>query len=151
MPRYRRAAAAAVGAVAISSLLTACQKPSPEVTVLGGGKVATISPSKYCFDPGQCRTNSLDLPTFTLGPDDKAMIDVPRTVADHGWQVEALSLDNISKVLGGSGPISNSHSFRVASNAGGGDPFVVRVDELSHGKPNGGTWSFVIKVSPTKP
>jgi hypothetical protein len=150
MPRSRRAAAAVVGAAAITTLLTACQKPTPEVTVLGGGKVATISPSNYCFDAAHCRVGKLDLPTFTLGPDDKVMIDVPRTVADRGWQVEALSLADITKVLGGSGPITDSHSFRVAGNTAEGAPFVVRVDELHKGKADGSAWSFVVKVSQTK-
>lgn len=150
MPRSRRAAAAVAGVAAMTALLTACQKPTPEVTVLGGGKVATITPSTYCFDAAHCRAGKLELPTFTLGPDDKAMIDVPRAVVDRGWQVEALSLKDISKVLGGSGPISGSHSFRVASNIADGDPFVVRVDELHKGKPDGSAWSFLIKVSQTK-
>ncbi|MEO8888422.1 MAG: DUF2771 family protein [Jatrophihabitantaceae bacterium] len=150
MSRSRRAAAAVAGAAAISSLLTACQKPTPQVTVLGGGKVVTISPSTYCFDSTHCRAGKLELPSFTLGPDDKVMIDVPSAVADRGWQVEALSLADINKVLGGSGPISGSHSFRVASNTGNGDPFLVRVDELHRGKPDGSAWSFVVTVSQTK-
>jgi hypothetical protein len=150
MPRSRRAAAAAAGAAVIMSLLTACQKPTPQVTVLGGGKVVTISPSNYCFDSSHCRTGKLELPTFTLGPDDKVMIDVPKTVADRGWQVEALSLADITKVVGGSGPITDSHSFRVASNTDNGDPFVVRVDELHDGKTDGSAWSFVVQVSQTK-
>lgn len=150
MPRSRRAAAAVAGAAAIGALLTACQKPTPQVTVLGGGKVVTISPSTYCFDASHCRAGKLELPTLTLGPDDKVMIDVPKNVVDRGWQVEALSLADITKVLGGSGPISDSHSFRVASNTANGDPFVVRVDELHKGKPDGSAWSFLVKVSQTK-
>jgi hypothetical protein len=154
MPRLtigsRRAVAAVVGAAAATTLLTACQKPVPKVTVLGGGTVVTITPSDYCFSAQRCRTSALDLPTLTLGPDDKAMIDVPRTVESNGWQVQALSLQDITKVLGASGPIDGSHSYRVAGNVGGGDPFIVRVNELSGGKPNGSTWSFVVKVSPTK-
>ncbi|MGH3264765.1 MAG: DUF2771 family protein [Trebonia sp.] len=150
MPRFRRAAAAVLGAAAISSLLTACQKPTPEVTVLGGGKVVTITPSRYCFDSDHCRADKLDLPAFTVGADDKVMIDVPRQVADRGWQVQALSLKDIKTVLGSSGPIHDSHSYRVASNAGNGAPFVVQVAELSHGKPDGSMWSFVVTVSQTK-
>lgn len=150
MPRTRRAAAAVLGAAAISTLLTACQKPAPEVTVLGGGKVVTITPSDYCFDSTHCRTAKLDLPTLTVGADDKVMIDVPREVAHRGWQVQALSLKDIKTVLGSSGEISGSHSYRVASSAGNGDPFVVQVAELSHGKPDGSAWSFVVKVSQTK-
>jgi hypothetical protein len=151
MPRSRRVLAAAVGAVALTGLLTACQKPTPEVTVLGGGKVVTISPSRYCFTASQCRAGKLDLPTFTVGADDKVMIDVPREVEHRGWQVQALSLEDVTKVLGSSGAIHGSHSYRVASGAADGSPFIVQVNELSQGKPNGGAWSFVVKVSQTKP
>jgi hypothetical protein len=143
-------AVAVAGAAAATSLLTACQKPLPEVTVLGGGTVVRITPSTYCFGTDQCRKSALDLPTVTLGADDKAMIDVPSKVKSRGWQVQALSLQDITKVLGASGAIEDSHSYRVASNIANGDPFVVRVDELRDGKPDGSTWSFVVKVSPTK-
>jgi hypothetical protein len=150
MPRSRRVAATVAGLAAIGSLLSACDKPAPKVTVLGGGKVVTITPSNYCFDSEHCRTSPLDLPSFTVGSDDKVMIDVPRQVADRGWQVQALSLKDIKTVLGSSGPIADSHSYRVASNVGNGEPFIVQVAELSGGNPDGSAWSFVVKVSSTK-
>jgi hypothetical protein len=150
MPRFRRLLAVAVGALAVAGLLTACQKPAPEVSVLGGGTVIRITPSTYCFDTSHCRKQVLDLPTVTLGADAKALIDVPHTVKSNGWQVQALSLQDITKVLGASGPITDSHSYRFASNAADGSPFLVRVDELDGGKPDGSTWSFVVKVSQTK-
>lgn len=150
MPRHLRAFAAVAGAAVATVLLAACSKPTPEITVLGGGRVVTISPSTYCFDATHCRHASrLDLPTFTVAADDKVMVDVPRAVDSRGWVVNALSLDG-TKQLGSSGLIQGSHSYRVPSGTAGGNPFVVQVDELNNGRPDGSKWSFLIQVSPTK-
>jgi hypothetical protein len=74
---------------------------------------------------------------------------VPRQVQSRGWQAQALTLDG-SKVLGASGAIQSSHSYRVPSATNSGNAFIVQVDELRGGKPDGGVWSFLIKVSQTK-
>ena len=150
MPRHLRAVAVVAGAAAATVLLAACSKPTPEITVLGGGRVVTISPSTYCFDAAHCRRAArLDLPSFTVAADAKVMVDVPRAVDSRGWVVNALNLDG-SKQLGSSGLIQGSHSYRVPSGIAGGNPFVVEVDELNHGRPDGSKWSFLIQVSPTK-
>lgn len=149
MPRRARAAVAAA-VVAAAGVLAACDKPAPKVTVLGGGKVVTISPSTYCFDPTHCRpSNALDLPTLTVPADQKVLIDVPRAVEHRGWVAQALSLDG-TRLLGGSGPIQNSHTYRVPSGVANGSAFIVQVDELSNGQPDGSKWSFLVKVSLTE-
>lgn len=147
MLRSRRALLAVLGLAAF--VLTACQKPVPKVTVEGNGTVFTIAPSTYCFDAVHCRKSALDLPALTVGPDQKVMVDVPREVVSKGWEVAALSLQDISKVLGSSGPITDSHSFRIAANSGNGAPFIVQVSELDGSKSDGSIWSFVVKVSQT--
>ena len=147
MPRSRRALVAVLGLAAV--VLTACQKPAPQITVEGDGTVVTIAPSTYCFDASHCRKSALDLPALTVGPDQKVIVDVPHEVMANGWRVDARSLQDITKVLGSSGPIQNSHSFRVAGSSGGGAPFIVQVSELDGGKPDGSVWSFVVKVSQT--
>lgn len=150
MPRHRRVTTAAAGVLAAAGLLTACDKPAPKVTVLGGGKVVTISPSTYCWDSTHCPTSAKpDLPALTVAADSKVLIDVPHTIQTHGWQARALSLDG-SKQLGTSGAITDSHSYKVPSGVAGGDAFIVQVNELRHGRPDGGTWSFLVKVSLTK-
>ncbi|MCU1655600.1 MAG: hypothetical protein JWO57_256 [Pseudonocardiales bacterium] len=150
MPRPIRAVAAAAGAVAAAALLTGCTKPTPKISVLGGGKVVTITPSTYCFDSQHCRpTTTLDLPTLTVAADDKVLIDVPRDVVSRGWQAQALSLDG-KQQLGSSGPINDSHSYRVPSGVANGGAFIVQVDELERGTPDGSKWSFLVKVSLTK-
>lgn len=140
---------AILGLLAFAALgLAACQKQEPKVTVQTGAFSTTISPSTYCFDTSHCRrSSSVDLPVVTTGqPDDKVLIDVPRAVAYTGWSVQALTLDG-RKSLGGSGTIHDRHSYRVASSANGGQPFVVAIDQVRHGKPDGSRWSFLVKVS----
>jgi hypothetical protein len=149
MPRKARALAVAAAGLAAGALLTSCSKPVPKITVLGADKVATITPSTYCFTPTHCRKSTLELPVFTVASDDKVMIDVPQQVVHRGWTVNALSL-NGSKVLGNSGVISGVHSYRVSSSANNGNPFIVEVDQLRHGTPDGSRWSFLVQVSPTK-
>jgi hypothetical protein len=137
------------GALAGTLLLTGCDKPVPKITVQAGSFATTVTPTTYCFDPGHCRASTrIDLPVVGTGPDGKVLVDVPRQVAGRGWSVDALTLDG-KKNLGGSGPIRHSHSYRVASNANDGAPFIVAVQQLRHGKPDGSRWSFLVRTSPT--
>lgn len=148
----RRAVPVAAGIAAAATLLTACQKPAPKVTVLGGGKVVNLSASSYCFDAKHCRAPGLrDLPVLSVAADDKVLIDVPRQVAGRGWQVRALDLPSGGqKALGTSPTMKGNHTYKVASGAASGDPFIVEVDQLAKGKPDGSKWSFIVRVSPTK-
>ena len=137
------------GVLASTLLLAGCDKPVPKVTVQSGSFSTTIMPSTYCFDRGHCRSSTrIDLPVVAAAPDGKVLVDVPRDVVSRGWSVDALSLDG-KKNLGGSGPIRDSHSYRVASNANGGAPFIVAVQQLRKGKPDGSRWSFLVRVSQT--
>jgi hypothetical protein len=150
MRRPVRIVFAALAVVVAACLLSACDKPAPKITVLGGGKVVTINPSTYCFDTTHCRAASkLDIPALTVAADAKVLIDVPRSIAKHGWQAKALSLDG-KTVLGSSGTISDHHSYKVPSGVAGGDAFIVQVNELRKGNADGGIWSFLVKVSLTK-
>ncbi len=136
-------------AVASALLLTGCDKPVPKITVQAGSFSTTITPTTYCFDVGHCRAStSIDLPVVDTGADDKVLVDVPSAVADRGWSSTALTLDG-KKNLGGSGPIHNSHSYRIAANANDGAPFIVAVQQLRKGKPDGSRWSFLVKTSET--
>ena len=135
-------AAALVG----TTVLAACDKPVPRITVQRGSFSTTIGPSTYCFDPKHCRASDrIDLPIVNARADDTVLVDVPRTLVGRGWAVAALSLDG-AKALGGSGAIAHQHSYRVAASSNSGDPFVVQVVELRKGKPDGSKWNFLVKI-----
>jgi hypothetical protein len=136
---------AVTGALAGTAVLAGCDKPLPKITVQRGSFSTTISPSTYCFDAKHCHTDKLDLPLVSARPDDTVLVDVPRTMASRGWSVSALSLDG-TKSLGGSA-IEDQHSYRVAASANNGQPFIVQVQQLRHGQPDGSKWSFVVKIT----
>lgn len=134
-------------ALAAGLLLTGCDKPVPKITVQRGGFSTTITPTTYCFDPQHCRASStVDLPVVNARADDLVLVDVPATLADRGWALSALTLDG-KKSLGGSGSIEHRHSYRVAASSNGGGPFIVQVNQLRHGKPDGSRWSFLVKIT----
>jgi hypothetical protein len=124
--RYRRAPLATLAAAAVAAgVLTACEKPLPQITVVGAGRVVTVP------------------------ADDKVLVDVPRAVKSRGWQVRALSLTDNGQQIGSSGPITDSHSYKVTSGVGSGAPFIVEVDQLRNGQADGSKWSFLVSVSTT--
>jgi hypothetical protein len=149
--RSRRAPLATLAAAAAATgVLTACEKPLPQVTVVGAGRVVTVAPSSYCFDTNSCRKPGANrLAVVTVPADEKILVDVPRAVKSRGWQVRALSLTDDGKQIGSSGPITDSHSYKVTSGAGGGAPFIVEVDQLRNGQADGSKWSFLVSVSTT--
>lgn len=149
--RYRRAQFATLAAVAAATgVLTACEKPLPQITVVGAGRVITVAPSSYCFDANRCRKpGTKGLAVVTVPADDKILVDVPRAVKSRGWQVQALSLTDNGQQIGSSGPITDSHSYKVTSGVGGGSPFIVEVDQLRNGQADGSKWSFLVSVSTT--
>ena len=134
-------------AVAAAGGLAACSSaPSPKITVHGPAGAVTVRPSTYCSSPGHCSSAKLDIPVITVTSKGSVTIDVPSTVASHGWREQALSLDGQTN-YGDSGPLSGQQSYQVAGNAAKGGPFVVQVNQLHNGIPDGSTWSFVVQVS----
>ena len=142
----RRPAAAVAAAVAAVGLLAACDKPVPKITIQSGSVSTTVTPSTYTFDAAHVRHSPLDLPEITARPGGTVLVDVPRNVRDNGWTVNALSLDG-AKSLGSSGTITASHSYRVAAESNNGNPFIVQVQQLRSGEPDGSIWSFLVKVA----
>jgi hypothetical protein len=150
LSRPVRVAALVAGLVAVAALLTGCSKPVPKITVLATKTVYTVSPLKYCgFDRSHCRTGSAHFPVVTAGVDDKILIDVPAQVVHKGWAINAVTLDG-TKSLGTTAAITNSHSYPFPSDENSGNPYIVQVQELHSGKPDGSVWSFVVQVSATK-
>lgn len=140
---------ATAGALAGCLTLAACDKPVPKITVQDGTFSTTISPSTYCFDSTHCRAAGVpDLPLVSARVDDRILVDVPSALVHNGWSVVALSLDG-TKAIGDSGAIGNSHSYRVAVASNDGNPFIVQVRQLRHGKPDGSKWSFVVRPTNT--
>jgi hypothetical protein len=141
-------AVAVAGALASTFVLSSCDQPTPKITVQRGSFSTTISPSTYCFDAAHCRTSRIDLPAVSARPDDTVLIDVPRTLASRGWSATVVSLASLRQV-GGSAAVHDRHSYRVAASVNDGNPFIVQVQQLRQGKPDGSKWSFLVKITDT--
>jgi len=119
MPRAlgRAIAAAAVALLAITSL-TACDKPLPKVTVLSGSRTVVLGPQTYCFDASHCHFPKTKVSVVHATAGTTLLVDVPREIADHPWQVSSGTLSgNTLKTFVGdnysTGTISDTHSARV--------------------------------------
>ena len=145
----RNRIAAGLGIVAGAVILTACSEPAPNVTAQSGTDSVIVKPSTYCFDANHCKQHGVDVPTLNVRLDDKVLVDVPKKVADKGWAVQAVQADG-KTVLGNSGKITDSHSYRVPTSLNEGSPFIVQVLQLDGNKSDGSMWSFVVKPNPTK-
>src|SRR2546427_6915377 len=93
MPRQIRAVAVAAGVVAVAALLTACDKPTPRVTVLSNNTVTVVEPQTYCFDsnPKHCRINTGTVKAVHARPGSELLIDVPHSVASKTWTVTSAT------------------------------------------------------------
>jgi hypothetical protein len=142
----RRVVGCVFAAAACLVLLAACSKPAPQVSVQSGTFFTTIAPSTYCFDPAHCRTQRLELPPVSAKLNGSVLIDVPRAVVHNGWRVSALATPTLAS-LGSPATPKDSHTFRVQANINNGNPFIVRIQQLHHGKPDGSIWSFIVTIS----
>jgi hypothetical protein len=91
-PRRRlRTTACAVGALLA---LTACEKPTPLVTVVSGGASVYTEASTWCFedqDPPECSEHEPGTPSLSVRGGETIGIDVDKELAEEGWQI-ALAL-----------------------------------------------------------
>jgi hypothetical protein len=89
----RRRAVAAAGAVSAGLLLlTACDKPSPVVTLsIGSG---SVSSEAACYDDGKaldnasmekCTTGKSGVESIELGQDQSIRVGVDPKIAENGW------------------------------------------------------------------
>jgi hypothetical protein len=140
-------AAAAVAAV----LLSACDKPIPEITLLSGSTVSQVAATSYCFNSNQrnCHVTSA-VPRITATSSSTIMVTVPRSVAESPWIVSAFRLDDqgTRTPLDGYGSpalLQDTHSTRVAVPFGTGEYFL-SVAQIE-GAEQRGTWTVRVDVS----
>jgi hypothetical protein len=140
MSRSRRVLAALVGVAAAISLLTACDKPIPKVTVQSGRDSAIVNAQAYCFntDVKTCHlSTSGSLPTLSAAAGSTILVDVPRRVADGHWQVSSAtqqadgSFKNITADGTTSPVIHDNHSTRVQVPFGTGAYYLVVREQTS--------------------
>lgn len=148
----RRVAAAVLAAGAGAAVLTACDKPLPEVTFQSGSRSVLISPVNYCFenDATSCRGEDR-VNTLKANAGSVVQISVPRTVADQAWVVAAYTLTASGETQNlpefGSALVRDNHFTRVVvpSNAAGTSYFLA-VQEFRQSDQPTGTWRVQVDV-----
>lgn len=132
--RLRRIAAAGAGAAALVTVLAACSKPTPNVTVQSGSTSTVVKPQTYCFDAVKthCHFDGKSIGSLKVAAGSTVLVDVPREVETKGWQVRSLVSvgANTFKPVGGAltssqGIVHDSHSVRLSVPQGLGTYYLV--------------------------
>jgi hypothetical protein len=130
----------------------ACQKPLPTITVFGDGKSVIIDASAYQFSGGPAREASIKTPTLKVQAGSSLLVDVPRTVAAHGWLVTALTVadDGTTTVVqDASSPlITDKHSTRLSTVPIGIGTYLLRITAV-RGSADTPTGVWVVQVRTT--
>jgi hypothetical protein len=149
--RPARVVAAAAGVAVLAGVLTSCDKPLPELSVLAGSTVVRVQPQTYFFNgPASTRIQSASVAQIKAAAGSSILVDVPREVAGKQWQVSAITLDSAGKqaavaVDGASSPIvQNTHSTRVFVPYGSGT-YYLKVQ--AQGGTAGGVWLVEVNVT----
>ncbi|MCW2776553.1 MAG: hypothetical protein JWN17_278 [Frankiales bacterium] len=151
----------AAGAATASLLtLSACQQPTPIVSVVSGGKTVHDEAVSYCFDgqdpskapgtSGACRYTKLAPQLVRVRPGEQVGVDVSKEVADGAWVLQvtsqAPSADGSPAQPQTSG-IQDSHYFTFAPSFENGAPIELQVKSLASSAANAqvtGVWRFVL-------
>jgi hypothetical protein len=153
---FRRALMLIPALAAIATFLVACDKPLPEVTVSGDGRVVNLDASVYCFDDDHCRdgevTDYADAPVLKIGRGEPIVISVPGAVAEGPWLVSAFRIDgdgDQQAIAGiGSPTLEDTYSTTVQTDAAGDQDFFLGVVKFDDGAEDV-TGAWVVRVELT--
>jgi hypothetical protein len=141
--------------LAVATVLVACDKPLPKVTVSGDGRIVNLGASTYCFDPNHCRDGDVgdyaDAPVLTIGRGRDILVSVPKAVATGQWLVSAFRVDengNQTAVAGlGTPTLHDIHTTRIQTEQAGDQGFFLGIIEFDDSAKNvTGTWVVQVKV-----
>ncbi len=79
-------------------VLTACEEPTPLVTVQSGSNVVKANATTYLRD-GQVKRYTQDVPVLPVHLGDRINIDVERNLAAQGWFVAFQGLGRVTPLL----------------------------------------------------
>jgi hypothetical protein len=131
-------------------MLSACQKPSPRVTVFGDGKSVVVIAASYTYTGGTTRIAGSNAPVaqISVRAGTELLVDVPRSLADHAWIVAAYTSDANGKLTAldgaGSQTVSGKHSVWLNTPEDGSGEYFLNVTQLTGGN---GTGAWVLRVN----
>lgn len=151
---HARRLASAAGTVAALLSLSACQKPTPIVSLYGSGTALHDSAFSYCFDgqdpskqpgsPGACRYEADRTPeVLRVRPGDVVTVDVDKDLSDAGWFVALGTGTSPPRALAA----QSGHVTTFQPDFSAGPTVTVQVRKLESTKPGAkplGVWQFVV-------
>ncbi|MBV9593187.1 MAG: DUF2771 family protein [Actinobacteria bacterium] len=144
----RRLLGLGAGLLLAAGLLSACDKPLPQITVLSNRTVTRISPTTYCFNPTRCRHTTASARSVTARSGTSILVDVPGSVADGHWLVSAYTQDSSGKQTpiegAGSGVLHNQHSVWLPVPTSSG-AYALAIQSFTGATPTG-IWDVVVQL-----
>ncbi|MFJ4849454.1 MULTISPECIES: hypothetical protein [unclassified Streptomyces] len=152
-----RRRAAALGAVSLGLIaLSACEKPTPLVTVTVGGDTVTTEAADNCYADGDKLTEKAFLAcldgtpkkTLTVHTGDKVRIGVDPSISDKGWVV-ATGTSGKSGLLKGVTyrSIDAETLFSDSQTGQTADEVTLNVIETAGTQEYLGVWQFKLKMA----
>lgn len=148
MPARRRLLAAA-SALLSAAALTACERPTPLVTVQSGGEHTYTEANVWCFeedqvvDDGECAERSEAVTELPVRGGEQVGVDVGEEVVERGWQLELL--DPASPESGQTAPVQDDHWFAfTAPSLQPGSRLLLTVRTVTGEGQATGEWQFAL-------
>jgi hypothetical protein len=143
----RRRLSAAVSAGSLLLALTACERPSPLVTVVSSGNSVHSEAQVYCFEgqsvqEANCATRAEQVKELRVRSGQPIGIDVDKEVAERGWLIEVGEGEQAQQ----SSVFRDKHyfSFGLPLERGSRVPLTVRTVGGENPQAPTGEWSFVL-------
>ena len=148
----RRRWAAAIGVIAAASVLSACDKPLPRITVYGDGHSVIVPAANYRFPDGAPHVEITDYskaPTLRVQTGSELLVDVPHDIAVNSWVVAAFTLNAEGKstpIAGAGSALHDEHTTRLAAAPADVSDYYLQVVELRGATQTGG-WVLHVKTT----
>jgi hypothetical protein len=124
-----RRIASGIGLLAVTAMLTGCNKPQPKVTVQSGGTSKIVSAQPLCVLANACSADASKVVHLSAATGSQILIDVPKDLSNASWAVTAFTQDQAGKnspvgIPGTGVPIKGKHTVRLAVPNGTGQYWV---------------------------
>lgn len=146
MPSRRRLSAV-VSAALLVLALSACEKPSPLVTLVSSGNSVFSEARAYCFEgqsvqEANCASREQEVKELRVRSGQPIGIDVDKEIAERGWLIEVGEGEQAQQ----SEVFVDDHyfSFGLPLQPGSRVPFILRTVGGGDPQTPTGEWSFVL-------
>jgi hypothetical protein len=143
----RRAGGLAVAVALAGGLLSACDRPVPQITLFADRTTTRVNATTYCFDSAHCRQNSTEA-SVAATAGSTILVDVPRQIANAQWLVSAYTVDSSGKktVIDGAGSslLHDTHTVRLLVPTSSG-AYALSIQSFDGTTPTG-IWNVVVQL-----